>query len=65
MELIELVDVNWGKVEETVDGLGKKLIKELDTSELEEKEAMEKRMKIWRAAIKMCEEDKASFWKEV
>jgi len=31
MELIELMDVNWGKVEETVDGLGKKLIKELDT----------------------------------
>ena len=65
MELIELVDVNWGKVEETVDGLGKKLIKELDTQKLDDEEAMEQRLKIWRAAINMCEEDKASFWKEV
>jgi hypothetical protein len=64
-ELLELVNIDWGQAKETAAGLGKKLLDDMEKSEKEQDDNLEKRKAIWRQALNMCETDKASFKKEL
>lgn len=64
-ELVELMDMDWGQAKETAAGLGKKLLADLDKENKTKESNMEARRKIWRQALAMCEEDKASFKQEL
>jgi len=57
--------MDWGQAKETAAGLGKKLLADLDKENKSKESNMEARRKIWRQALAMCEEDKASFKQEL
>jgi hypothetical protein len=57
--------MDWGQAKETAAGLGKKLLADLDKENKQKESNMEQRRKIWRQALAMCEEDKASFKAEL
>merc|ERR1711912_133224 len=65
MELVELMNIDWGEAKETATGLGKKLLDDMDKNAKRKQDSMEKRRAIWREALNMCEEDKASFKQEL
>lgn len=64
-DLVELMDVDWGKVKETGIGLGKKLWDEMEKDMKAGEESMKSRRKIWRAALGMCNNDKQAFIQEL
>lgn len=57
--------MDWGQAKETAAGLGKKLLADLDKENKQKESNMEQRRQIWRQAVAMCEEDKASFKAEL
>jgi len=63
-ELIELAGDWKEQAKETALGLGKKLLDDMEKSESEGTANYQSRLKIWKAALNMCNEDKQSFIKE-
>jgi uncharacterized protein YqfA (UPF0365 family) len=57
--------MDWGEAKETAAGLGKKLLADLDKENKQKESNMAQRRAIWRQALAMCEEDKASFKAEL
>jgi hypothetical protein len=59
------MDIDWEQAKETGIGLGKKLLDDMQKDQKEQKDNMQSRRRIWRAALAMCEEDKASYVAEL
>jgi hypothetical protein len=65
MELEELMDVNWGDIQEKAKGLGSKLLTDMEKDFKDQDEKMAARKKIWRQALAMCQKDKSAYQKEL